>query len=186
MLRARMFMRSRGAWPSDDDLWAWLDEARDAIGAVAARREVERREFASTLIACFAGAEETLVAHIGDGACVVRTEGQWAAASWPESGEYASTTYFVTDGDLPRLRVSRHKATDAIALFTDGIERLVLDFSQQSVHAPFFDRFIKPVAESSAKGRDAVLSSALHDYLASASVIDRTDDDKSLILAVRR
>lgn len=186
MQRARMFMRLRDAWPSDDDLWAWLDETRDAIGAVAARREIERRQFATTLVTCFAGPKETLVAHIGDGACVVRTQGQWVAASWPESGEYASTTYFVTDGDAPRLRVSRHPPADAVALFTDGIERLVLDFGQKSVHTPFFDRFIKPVAASAANGRDAVLSGALHDYLASATVTDRTDDDKSLILAARR
>lgn len=184
--RARRFTVSHGAWPTDDDIWGWLDETRDAIGAVAARREVERRQFASTLIACLAGPKETVVAHIGDGACVMRSDGAWSAASWPESGEYASTTYFVTDGEAPRLRITRHAPADAVSLFTDGIERLVLDFGQQAVHGPFFQRFIKPIEASGARGRDGSLSSALHDYLGSAAVNERTDDDKSLILAVRR
>ena len=55
-----------------------------------------------------------------------------------------------------------------------------------SALAPFFERFIKPVEASAARGRDGSLSSALHNYLGSAAVNERTDDDKTLVIATRR
>jgi hypothetical protein len=55
----------------------------------------------------------------------------WSAVSWPEHGEYASTTLFMTDDAELRLRISRGQMRiEAAALFSDGLERLALDFSR--------------------------------------------------------
>ena len=43
----------------------------------------------------------------------------------------------------------------------------------------------KPIEELRSSGHSKALSKSLGEYLGSKSVCDRTDDDKSLILAVR-
>jgi hypothetical protein len=100
-------------------------------------------------------------------------------------GEYAATTFFVTDDPSPKLRLTRHvgRYTD-IAVFSDGIERLVLDFASKKAFGPFFDRMFNPLAGCQ-PGRNRALSRSLHDYLSSKSVTNLTDDDKTLILAKR-
>lgn len=182
---ARIHFSMNDELPTDEEFWDWLDLARDRISRAASARDLNPKQFACTLVSCIASPTGTLVAHIGDGACVVQIDGEWRAASWPESGEYASTTFFVTDSPAPRLRLTRLPVIDAVALFTDGIERLVLDFGKKTAHAPWFDRFIKPVISAGLHGRNPGLSKALHSYLESPSVVAHSDDDKTLILAAR-
>jgi hypothetical protein len=174
--------------PSDDIIWTWVDEVRDAIARSAARLRLTRRAFAATLVCAFSDGKNTVVAHIGDGAAVVHAkDGDWSALSWPAHGLYVSMTYFITDDPLPKLRITRSDVEiDAIALFSDGIERLVLKFESHSAHKPFFDSFIAPVRNGVVEGLNQKLSVMLRDYLASPGVNARTDDDKTLILAARR
>jgi hypothetical protein len=74
---------------------------------------------------------------------------------------------------------------DEVALFTDGIENLVLHRATRSVHEPFFNQMFRAVRESKAVGIDQGLGDALGRYLSSPAVCDRTDDDKTLVLATR-
>lgn len=183
---ARRHFAGGGSLPGHDDAADWLDAARDRIAIAAESRAASLRDFAATLVAAIVSPTAMVTAHVGDGAIVARSAGGWRAASWPETGEYASTTFFVTDEPAPRLRWSEvAEPVDAVAVFTDGIERLVLDLSQGTPHSPFFERMIAPVAAAEALGRSASLSAALGRYLDSDAVNERTDDDKTLILAVR-
>lgn len=170
--------------PSSDDIWAWLDNTRDCLGNAANNRAVRRQSFASTLVMLIASQDRLVVAHIGDGAVVARDNmGKWTALSWPENGEYASTTYFVTDDPVPRLRVTEIPAAyDGYALFSDGIEDIGLDTSGLTPHQPFFNAMIRPLDQSTILGHNQSLSSALGTFLDSERVCVRTDDDKSLIL----
>jgi len=84
---------------------------------------------------------------------------------------------------LPSVR-PRHTPLDRLAVMTDGIERLALDFAAFVPHSPFFEGVSKPVAASGIGGADSDLSRKLAAYLASDAVNARTDDDKTLILAV--
>jgi hypothetical protein len=112
---------------------------------------------------------------------------QWTAASWPEQGEYASTTFFMTDDAELKLRISRYNDDiRAACLFSDGLERLALDFANKIPSSRFFEPMIAPVAASACCGKDARLSAVLREYLASPAVLARTDDDKTLVLAVRQ
>ena len=127
--------------------------------------------------------EELLALQIGDSAMVGRREGRWEAICWPENGEFASTTYFVTDDPEARLRTALLPLDyDAFALFSDGIENVALDHLGVLPHARFFDPMIKPVDGATGHGKLAKLSEALGRYLDSPALCERTDDDKTLIL----
>jgi hypothetical protein len=169
----------------DDAPAAWLEAARARIAAAAAARDLQPRDFAATLALAVSDGTDTLVAHVGDGAIVARDAEGWRALSWPDGGEHAGATFFLTD-ETPALRVIRAEApVDALALLTDGIERLVLDFAALAPHAPFFERMTAPLAKA-APGRDAALGRALAAWLGGEAVAARTDDDRTLVLAVRR
>ncbi len=172
--------------PGEDEVRLWLEAARERIADLAAAREASSRDFAATLVAAFATPTATLVAHVGDGACVLDGDDEgWAIGSWPASGEYAGTTYFVTDA-APQLRVTLHdRPAHSLALFSDGIEHLVLQMAARRAHPDFFATMFAPVRASGAIGCDRALSRGLRGYLAGETLNARTDDDKSLILAVR-
>lgn len=173
---------------SEEIIWDWIDGVRETINAKAEETCLRPRDFAATLVAVLAGPKNTVVVHIGDGAAVVKRvqSGTWEIPSWPYQGEYASTTTFVTDDPQPRLAISFiESAIDEFAVFSDGIERLVLDQVAQVPHAPFFNRMAGPLRATDVTGANRALSLALRSYLDSPPVCERTDDDKSLILGVR-
>ena len=107
--------------------------------------------------------------------------------TWPQHGEYANTTLFVTDAVArAAFEFCAHPhVVDEVAVFTDGIESLVLHFATKSVHSVFFDTMFAPVRRLAAAGIDRALSDRLAEYLDSPPVCERTDDDKTLLLASR-
>ena len=116
---------------------------------------------------------------------MVNSEGQSLVPSWPAHGEYASQTYFVTDDPSTDLRITRlpYPVVGA-AVFSDGIERLVLRFADQTASASFFDKFAATVRGAHVIGPIPRLNASLKQYLDSPAINERTDDDKSLIIAV--
>jgi hypothetical protein len=185
---ARRHFERTPSLPSSQDLESWLDSTRDHIVAIAARRQLSPRDFAATLVLVISDGAHSLTLHVGDGCAVLKQEesGHWIAPTWPEHGEYASTTSFVTDEPEARVRVASHVGQiSGIAVFSDGLERLVLDLRDKQPYGPFFERMIAPVALSDARGRDHELSQKLRAFLDSDHVNNRTDDDKTLVLAVR-
>jgi hypothetical protein len=186
---AFVFLRSgRPLSEIDDEVSReWLDSIRDKIFIMSNRMSASPKDLAATLVGVVASKDEIVICHVGDGACVIRNADnqEWHVLSWPSHGEYASTTYFVTDDPQPNLRVSHaHGTFSDIAIFSDGLERLSLDFARQVAFKPFFDSMLKPLS-GLRPGRDRNLSMGLRRFLDSPSVTDRTDDDKSLIIATR-
>lgn len=188
-LAAEDHLRASADLPSDDVVRDWIDSVRDLIAVAADRRGLRPRDFATTLVMVLAMPGRVLTIHIGDGAAVGRmtVDGRWVSLSWPENGEFASTTFFVTDDHDVRLRIERSaNDLDRIAVMTDGIERLALDLAGGVPHGPFFQGISEPVAKSAVAGRDVPLSRKLSEYLSSDAINARTDDDKTLIVASRR
>jgi hypothetical protein len=187
----RLVQRLRSAAPgnviSEEDVRLGLDEVRDRIFAAAASKGSTPREFAATLVAAVILPNEVAVCHVGDGACAFRRSGEqdWYIPSWPAHGEYASSTYFVTDDPEPALRFSRIEGdiTD-VAIFSDGLERLALDFLNKCAFTRFFDPMSAPLI-GQPPGRSRTLSDQLRQFLDAPKVCERTDDDKSLIVAKR-
>lgn len=190
-LCAREFLRfAPSGLAADETVQEWVDAARDRVLYAAEKRSLEPRDFAATLIFVMSDGTQSLVAHIGDGCAVHRDEatGAWETMLWPDNGEYASTTSFVTDEPPLRLRIARHSgAVNGFAVFSDGIERLALDFAERRPFQPFFETMARPVGLSETlAGKDARLSEQLAAFLCSPSVNDRTDDDKTLIVVTRK
>jgi hypothetical protein len=145
-------------------------------------------DYACTLLAAVIAERSAAFVQIGDGAMVIWTRNGWRHVFWPQHGEFANTTNFVTsEGAASRLEFIRLDGTvEEIAVFTDGIENLVLQKARKAAHAPFFDSMFPPVRQSQVSGVDPALSKALDTYLSSPTITERTDDDKTLILASRR
>ena len=173
---------------TDQVIWDAVDLVRDQITIAARKRDLVLRDFATTLVACISDGRNTISAHIGDGAITARlaSDGLWQSLSWPEHGEYASTTFFMTDEIDVRLRISRFaEPVDRIVVMTDGLERLALDFARLVPHSPFFAGISEPVFADGNERGSPILSKALRRYLDSPAINDRTDDDKTLIIAAR-
>ena len=168
---------------------SWVGMVGKAISLHAQESGSIPRDYACTLLAAIIADDAAAFLQIGDGAIVVPDEaGIWTWIHWPQRGDYANITYFVTDeGATDRLAFNLVKRSiEEVSLFTDGIEPLVLHYSSQTVHSPFFDRMFEPLRASGIVGIDQNLSAGLERYLASPTICDRTDDDKTLILATRR
>lgn len=167
----------------------WLSGAREAIAELAGAESVEMRDYASTLLVAVVGPDAAAFAQLGDGAIVVRTpEHEWSWIFWPQHGDYVNTTYFLTDDDaLIRFAFEAvPRPVDEIAMFTDGLERLILDVRARATHDPFFRRMFPPLRSSATEGYSEELSRHLADYLRTPAVTSRTDDDVTLVLASRR
>ncbi len=182
-VRFREWLHDNLDLPSDERLTDWIDELRDRISAIADRRGSAPRQFASTLAAIVILPDEILTLHVGDSAVVGRRGREWDVLCWPENGEYASSTYFITDDPEPHLNIARQpREHDAFALFSDGVGDLALLQLEQAAHPRFFEPMMRPVDSALGQGRLIQLSEKLGTYLAGPSVCERTDDDKTLIL----
>lgn len=156
------------------------------IQRAAKKRGVEKREFAATLVLAIVGQKRSIFLQLGDGGIVINTSENYELIFWPQSGEYANMTYFVTDDSaIKNLQFKIVNQTiNEIALFTDGIQGLALKYDTQSAYSPFF----RPQFEYLRQISDLDLSlvkDQLAAFLNSKSVNDRTNDDKTLILACR-
>ncbi|MEX2309801.1 MAG: PP2C family serine/threonine-protein phosphatase [Pirellulales bacterium] len=167
-----------------DDVLRWCDDARTRIKNEAAARECNCRELATTLCVVIAAPDCSVFFQIGDGAIIVGNNGIYGVVFWPQSGEYANSTNFLTADDF-RDRLDFLTTTSCcsnIAMFTDGLERLALRFDSHTAHEPFFAPLFRVL--QSANDLDG-LNEGLRQFLASDSVQARSDDDKTLILASR-
>jgi hypothetical protein len=148
------------------------------------------RDYSCTLIAAIIGPNAAVFAQIGDGAVVV-SHGEadgWSWVFWPQHGEYANQTTFILSANATEVLEFNlaPRRIDEFAMFSDGIERMVLHGATKTVNDAFFEQMFVPVRASKSHGLDQRLSSGLKAYLGSATVNARTDDDKSLLMATRR
>jgi hypothetical protein len=175
---------------SDNFIADWIGKFhRTAVGW--SRAEIARiQDFACTLLAAVVWRDRAAYFQIGDGAMVEsrpHEPDRYAVVCWPQQGEYANMTNFLTDADAADkvFREARTGAIDEVGIFTDGIQRLALDYRTRSAHAPFFAPLFAWLRPRGG-GHSPELSDSLAVYLDSEKINSRTDDDKTLILATRR
>jgi hypothetical protein len=167
-----------------------VDYAADAISKLALSENLEPRDFACTLLGVVVTEYCTSYIQIGDGAIVVKetlANSNYKVVFWPSNGEYANMTYFVTDENLPTNLMSKcvFQFPVALSIFTDGLQRLCLQYETLSVHEPFFKPMFSALASVNTGEEIAQLNSKLTSFLDSPKVNERTDDDKTLVLAIR-
>jgi hypothetical protein len=166
---------------------ACLEAIVVALRAEAAKRSALPRAFACTFVAAIVRKGKTLLIHVGDGGIVFADRGgRLTLPSPPQKGEYANMTPSMTGSPLsPLIRVF-DEVPAAIAVFSDGLENVGLQ-RQMRTWTPlgsFFDKLFRGVA--TAKERHEQINQDLERLLASAEINERTDDDKTLALAVDR
>lgn len=179
------------ATPASADGWQTAMEnafaqARLALECIAEQMELPLAAFAATLTCAVVTPTWLTWGHLGDGALVC---GPSASAlltvTRPQRGEYANETCFLTQPDaLDQVQVyALDFQIRALALMSDGLLRLGLRLPSLAPHMPFFE----PLFDFATHTEDSEeAKSQLAAFLASERVNERTDDDKSLILAVRR
>jgi hypothetical protein len=167
-----------------DGMTALFAEVRNALFAQAERLNVHPRELACTALLAVVGPASAAFAQLGDGAIVLGQGQEYRVVFWPEPAEYANATDFLTD-DSFRDWIRFEPVTDSItelAVFTDGLQRLALDFANRTAYPGFF----RPLfSELRAAADPESLVEPFRSFLDSERINERTDDDKTLVFAVR-
>ncbi len=148
----------------------------------AATEEVDLAQFACTFLTVVVLPHRLLAAQIGDGAIVMRHEGAYRVAIWPQQGEFANTTNFLTGESWEHQRemIDFESPCDAIVMFTDGLQQLILRYMSRDVE----ERFVTPLVLTLADCEVVTQFEAdLQAFLSSPRVNGRTDDDKTLLVA---
>ena len=168
----------------------WLAGLQGEVRRRAEAGGIAAREYASTVVAAVVGADRAAFAQVGDGAAVIAEQAQESRfrwVFWPLNGEYENVTFFATEPHAAEHLEHRliDQPVGELALFSDGLQRLALHYQTRTAHAPFFESMLAPL-RGAGEGASAQLSSELAAFLDAPRVHDRTDDDKTLILATRR
>lgn len=165
-----------------EDVQAWIANALAHLNYVADRERIKTKEMACTALVAILGKQHAVFAQIGDGAWIAEANGIIGAVTWPQTGEFANETKFITSPDaLDSLQfTSCPTRLTSVAGFTDGIQALGLNLAAKAVHAGFFRPMFAALGECD---DETSLLSPLISFLSSDRVNERTDDDKTLILA---
>ncbi|MEM7536375.1 MAG: PP2C family serine/threonine-protein phosphatase [Chloroflexota bacterium] len=190
--------------------------SHDAIDAHAKIQQHSIRDYHTTLVMTIVTAEAVVTGMIGDGAVVAERnvvieqnmdedeatmiaetiahsdstqQTELVSLCQPQRGEYANSTYFLTQPTFTEhVTIDIHFGQyEAIALLTDGLLPLAMNIAKNRPHQPFFEplfKFVQSVDDDD--DAFATAQTQLADFFDSARVNQRTDDDKTLVIAVRR
>ena len=179
-----MEVASGDQMPTTEQVEAWVEAARERVLEEAAANGSTPRQLACTFLAALVGDGWAAFVQVGDGVIVFDGPEGYDLAFWPDNGEYANTTRFLSEDDYQQhLRVEiveRH--VSELAVLTDGLQMLALDIAGAKVHGRFFAPRLKAVRNGPA---ESALQASLLEFMDSKRVNERTDDDKTLILATR-
>ena len=171
-----------------DTVKSWITTIQNLLEAEAKAVARERRDFACTILGVIVGESCAACLQVGDGVTVLADseELSYGHVFWPDRGEYANTTHFVTEDDaIEHLQFeSVKRRVMEVALLTDGLQTIALNYQQQSAYEPFFKGLFAPLRIAE-EGCSSELSESLAAFLTSPRVNEKTDDDKTLVLASR-
>jgi hypothetical protein len=159
-----------------------VEETQQYLYKIAEENLITVNDLSCTLLAACIFRNISFFFQVGDGGWVVNTDEGLISATWPFTGEYANETKFITSHDaIDYLQFSViDRPIFAIAGFTDGLQSLILDYSQQKPH----DGFFNPIFQTLLNSADiSSLSNQLLEFLNSELINQRTDDDKTLFLS---
>jgi hypothetical protein len=171
-----------------DTVRCWITTIQNLLEEEAKAVSRERRDFACTILGLLVSESCAACLQVGDGVIVLADseEHAYGHVFWPDRGEYANTTHFVTEDDaIEHLQFEsvKRRVVEA-ALLTDGLQTIALNYQQRTAHEPFFKGLFAPL-RTAQEGCSRELSESLAAFLASPRVNEKTDDDKTLVLASR-
>lgn len=188
------FIRQWKTIPDNEEEWKIrADELirflRDKLISKADEINCHPKDLAATFL--LAVVSETAIAgiQIGDGGIVygIENEDDLQMLIQPERSEYINETVFLTSENFEAgLKIAYVQGdVERIALFSDGLQMLALNMKTLPArpHQPFFKplfQFLQKTESETERSRQ------LGDFLQSPRVCSRTDDDKTLIVAIRK
>lgn len=173
---------------AESDIYDIVEHIYDLLAAEASAAGEPLYEYSCTLLGCMIGNTRAIFFQVGDGA-MVKNDGDdfYVPVFWPSNGEYQNTTSFIVDDrNLANLKiVVVDEKVSEVAVFTDGLQLLALNMEARAAHQPFFSNLFGHLRLADEPGKIDVLNQKLAEYLDSAQINVRTDDDKTLFLATR-
>ncbi len=163
----------------------WISYFQKKISEIAEKEKKTLRDFASTLVGAVVGDAQAAFFQVGDGGAVFSAAGEnYRFAIEPEDAEYVNVTDFLTDETaIEKLRFELiEKRIEDVILFSDGIAAVAVDYQTNQPHEPFLMPMIAPLRNGNASND---LNEKLEKFLASPKINEKTDDDKTIILASR-
>ena len=140
------------------------------------------RDFATTLMVAIVTSSWIATVQVGDGAMVMQqSDGIFTSLTPSSRSEYVNETDFITGSDYllaADYTVLPRGGLRGFALLTDGLQIVAMKMPQNVPSTPFFEPLFRIAA------RPTVTEDALRSFLASERICVRTDDDKTLVLAV--
>lgn len=144
--------------------------------------------FHATVVGCVLLNESGVFFQIGDGGAsafrVLDGEVQTLGFSEPENGEYANQTFFFTERHWrDHLRVSEIAGrAEEVWLMTDGAYDLMVPYKQKELR----DLAVREVSRLVSECKIEERSKTLATILSSRQAMNRSDDDKTLVIMKRK
>lgn len=157
--------------------------ARSGVEKMATRWDRQSAEFATTIIGAICTLDQTAVVQLGDGCAVLwDAEGVLSMPTLPMKGEFANSTYFLTNDHWDRsIQVALAPACEFLAIFSDGLASLIVGDGNVP-HLPFFERLRDNVRKA---GNGSGIEEDIASLYRSPSVRERITDDATLVVALR-
>jgi len=157
--------------------------AVDGIQVEATRKGISVSEYATTLTVGVITDTLVIGAMVGDGMMVVEDmHGQFSCVFALPKREYANQVVAITSAHGPdALQITcKEGPAKTVSILTDGLLRLSCDVRKNIPHTPFFQAMtslLKKVPEPTKASQE------LQTLLDHPSINERTDDDKTLVMA---
>jgi hypothetical protein len=135
-------------------------------------------------LVAIAGDNFVSACQVGDGAIVARLpDDSILAATRPTPGEYINETTFLTSNNYLAAAqfVTLRQRINGMILLSDGLQMLALKMPNATPHLAFF----APLLQFAALADPGRAQDQLQRFLQSPRIIQRADDDLTLLLAVR-
>lgn len=167
----------------------WLLYLQREMTARAGREGTALRDYSCTIAAALVSDDSAVFFQVGDGVIVVSPcsePNEYSWVFWPHHGEYVNETMFATDCralDTFDFGLSESRIGE-VAILTDGLERLALHLESQTAHRPFFEPLFTTM-RTAPEGFSQELSTGLDAFLSTPRFDERTNDDRTLVLATR-
>lgn len=156
-----------------------LDEIINGLSSKQFLRRGNLEDYACTLIFVAADKDRMLFGHLGDGIAFSTSSGSSEVASWPDNGEFANETYFVTASNAIehfRLAAMMIDTPKSILLASDGAAVSLLRRSDHVV-APAVARLCEWTISRPRKETNAAIKLNLEGVFR-----EKTSDDCSIAI----
>jgi len=171
---------------NQDLMCSWIRQFQQILNRYIRMNKLESiRDFATTILFAVLSDKGNIFVQIGDGAISIGNAKELECVFKPQKGEYANTTHFITESQFDKHIMFKMTSdiVERLAMHTDGIEMISL-VNLETPSLPFFNPFFDGLVDEP-EGLNVGLCEELSEFLSSDRVNKRTNDDKTLVIAMK-